>query len=229
MIADSSKAVLSDGRVGLRPLKGLAYLFLVANCFLLYLPNFVPCLRLPGSHWNWSGKMLAIAFSCLVLAWSPWLRQNIGLRWRQSPGSIWVSLPCFLVCLGSGIASGFYVSQKAFSPETLLFQLFMPTLDEELAFRGIALALLEREFGQSPMSCRLRYGWAAFILALIFGFAHAVTLAGGHIGLSLPPLVITFYIASVLTIARIRSGSLLWPMLCHSASNVALFTVAMMR
>jgi hypothetical protein len=36
-------------------------------------------------------------------------------------------------------------------------QLFMPTLDEELAFRGIALALLEREFGQSAMSCRLRY------------------------------------------------------------------------
>ena len=37
------------------------------------------------SQWNWLGKAASIAFSCLVLAGFPWLRHNVGLRWRQRP------------------------------------------------------------------------------------------------------------------------------------------------
>ena len=201
----------------------LAGLFLAVNFLLLSLHNFLPVLCLPGTHWNWSGKILAIAFSCALLAWSPWLRQNAGLRWRQSPGSIPLSLLCFFVCVGEGLSSRFRASPMTLSSDTLFFQLLMPTLDEELSFRGIALALLERGHGQSPMSCRLRYGRAAFILALVFGFMHAISFEQGHLGFNLLNFADTFIFASMVTVVRTRSGSLLWPMLCHSAWNVAFF------
>ena len=204
-------------------------LFLIVNFFLLLLPIFVPGLRIPGSPWNWAGKIFAIAFSCLLLAWSPWLWRNIGLRWRQAPGSIPVSLFCFTVCLGAGIFLGLRESPMAFSRDTLLFQFFMPTLDEELAFRGIALAMQERIYGQSPMSCRLRYGRAAFVLSLVFGLFHAISFEQGHIDFSPLVLVRIFGFASVVTIARTRSGSLLWPILCHSGWNVAFYALAMMH
>ena len=221
--------VASGKQVEPHPQRGLVAFFLIVNFFLLILPDIVPGLRIPGSPWNWAGKIFAITFSCLLLAWSPWLRRNIGLRWRQAQGSIPVSLFCFAVCLGAGIYMGLRESPMAFSRDTLLFQLFMPTLDEELAFRGIALAMQERTYGQSPMSCRLRYGWAAFVLSLVFGLCHALSFEQGHIEFSLLVLVEIFGFASVATIARTRSGSLLWPMLCHSGWNVAFYTLAMMR
>jgi len=107
MISDANKAVVCDGQAESRKPKGLISLalgFLLVDFLLLDLPHFLPALHMPGTHWNWSGKIISIAFSCMVLACSPWLRRNTGLRWRQSPGSVRVSLVCFLACLGAGIA-----------------------------------------------------------------------------------------------------------------------------
>jgi membrane protease YdiL (CAAX protease family) len=225
MITDPSQTVVSDGQIKSRPPRGLISLalgFLIADFFLLHLPDLVPGLRIPGTHWNWSGNAISIAFSCVVLVCSPWLRQNVGLRWRQSSGSVRMSLICFLACLGTGITLDFYNSPMAFSRETLLFQIFIPGIGEELAVRGIALALLEKAFGQSPVSCRLRYGWAAFMTSLLFGVAHA----GGGISFF---LLVPFCFASLAALVRMRSGSLLWPMLCHSALDGSLFLFRMIR
>jgi len=207
----------------------LAVGFLLVEFFLQQLPSLVPELQIPGTGWNWTGKILSVIFSCLVLAFSPWLRQNAGLRWRQSPGSIRWSLISFFACFGIAFATNFHRAAATFSRETVLFQMFMPSLDEELAYRGIAMALLEKAFHQSPMSCRLRYGWAALILSLVFGLGHAISTAGGQIVfLLLPFLLITLY-ASMVAMVRTRSGSLLWPMLCHSAWNGSFFLIPMLR
>src|SRR4051812_24422245 len=54
---------------------------------------------LSALKWNWFGKAASIKFCCSVLACSPWLRQNVGLRWRQSPGSLKLSLGSFAAFL----------------------------------------------------------------------------------------------------------------------------------
>jgi hypothetical protein len=126
-----------------------------------------------SSQWNWFGKFASISFSCVLLACSPWLRQNVGLRWRQAPGSTKLSVSCFVIFLGCAIGLGFLMPRAAFSADTLAFQFIIPAIDEELLLRGIVLALLERAFGQSPMSCRLRFGFASLLVSLIFGVAHA--------------------------------------------------------
>lgn len=197
---------------------------------LLYLALYFALLqfRMPGANWNWSGKMAAIGFSCMLLVCSPWLRRNVGFCIRQASGSLRLSLMCTLV--GIGIATGltkYFAPSTPFSAETLLFQAIMPGLDEELAFRGIALALLERAFGQSPMSCRLRLGSAGFILSMFFGLQHAVSFTRTGIGFDYRPFVIMTAFACVASLIRTRSGSLLWSILFHSGWNVSYTLTAM--
>jgi hypothetical protein len=230
MTTDSSKAVVSDGQAESRPPRGLFLAFLLTDLLLLYLPDLLPGLHIPGTHWNWSGKILSVAFCCLLLAYSPWLRQNVGLRRQQAEGSLLFSLICLFACLGYSIKLGFTEAPVSFPLETLLFQMFVPSIDEELVFRGIGLALLERAYGQSPMGCRFRYGMAAFSTSLAFGLVHAIQPLdhGGHTFLFWPFLR-TFVSGSVFALVRTRSGSLLWPMLCHTAINVPVFLVPIMR
>ncbi len=181
------------------------------------------------SPWNWFGKIASIGFSCAVLACSPWLRQNAGLRRRQSPGSARLSIGCFVACVACAIGLGFAMPRIAFSADTLAFQFFVPAIDEELMLRGITLALLERAFGQSPMSCRLRFGFAALITSLFFGLAHAISIVNRLPEFSIAIFACTTAWAAVLTLVRTRSGSLLWPILIHGAWNGLIFLAAMLQ
>lgn len=102
------------------------------------------------SQWNWFGKATSIGFSCLLLASSPWLRQNVGLRWRQAPSSARLSVGCFATYLACAIGIGFLMTPTAFSADTLMFQFFMPGIDEELLDRGIMLASLSEPLDSPP-------------------------------------------------------------------------------
>ena len=120
----------------------LAAAFFCVDLMLLEVASwFQDWARLPiASQWNWFGKSLSIALSCAVLAASPWLRRNVGLRWRQAPGSVGLSMGVFLAFLFGAIGIGFAMQPTAFSADTLLFQFVVPAVDEELIFRGILLA-----------------------------------------------------------------------------------------
>lgn len=183
-----------------------------------------------GARWNWEGKILSLGLAgVLVMSW-PWLRQNIGLRWRQAPGSLKISLLCLTACFIYGCICGLFIeSPKAFDPELLLYQATMPSLAEELALRGIALALLERSFDKDPMSGRLRFGAAALIVTLLFGMAHGLSLEGEQIRFRMLPFVATSIAAALLAVARIRSGSLLFPVLCHSTINLTIAVITWLR
>ncbi|HZZ26645.1 MAG TPA: CPBP family intramembrane glutamic endopeptidase [Pirellulales bacterium] len=204
----------------------LTALYYFAELQAVSLPDYFPILQIRRSQWGWSYKACGIFFSCLLLVCFPWLRQNVGLRWRQAPGSWRLSLGIFCMWLAIGILGGFYIAAEKFSLDKLLFQATMPSMEEELTFRGIMLALLERAFGHSPMSCRLRYGGAAFITSLLFW--HDVAIQHGNLIVPLAR-VDTMIFASLVALVRTRSGSLLWPMLIHSAGNVALSAVPMLR
>jgi membrane protease YdiL (CAAX protease family) len=182
-----------------------------------------------GSPWNWFGKSMSIAFSCLLLSCSPWLRQNVGLRWRQAPGSARLSVGCFLVYLGCASGIGFLITPMKFAADTLMFQFFMPPVAEELQHRGILLALFERAFGQSPMSCRLRFGYAALLSSLIFGLLHGATIVDGQFQFSFLFFSTTAAWAALAALVRTRSGSLLWPMIYHGVWDGSLFLVPMIR
>jgi hypothetical protein len=181
------------------------------------------------SQWNWFGKLASILFSCLLLACSPWLRQNVGLRWRQAPGSIKLSAACVVAFLSCAIVLGVLIRPAPFSADTLLFQFLIPAIDEELLLRGIMLALLERAFGQSAVSCQLRFGYASLLVSLVFGTAHAVSFEDGQCHFATLMFSITTIWAAIAALVRTRSGSLLWPTILHSAWDGSIFLVAMLR
>ncbi len=180
-------------------------------------------------EWNWMGKAGSIALSCLLLACSPWLRRSVGLSWRQAPGSLRLSIFWFVCCLGIGTFFGLVGPPVPRSVETLAYQAFMPGVSEELAYRGIALALLERAFGQSPMSCRLRFGLAGAITSLVFAMGHLEYYLTLPMGIAALSLAIILGSAAIDALVRTRSGSLLWPVLCHGASDGGWALVAMMH
>jgi membrane protease YdiL (CAAX protease family) len=184
---------------------------------------------LSALKWNWFGKTASILFCTSVLAWSPWLRQNVGLRWRQSSGSLKLSLGCCAAFLACAIAIGSMIPRVSFSVETLLFQFFIPGNDEELMVRGMTLALLERAFGQSPMSYRLRFGYASLIVSLAFGLPHAVGMTDGQFQFSFVLFATTTAWAAIVTLVRTRSGSLLRPVVLHGIWDGTIFLVAMLR
>jgi uncharacterized membrane protein YhdT len=77
---------------------GLALVYLLAEFLALHLPDHLPFLEAAPDgkhHWGWSNKAVGIVFSALLLVVSPWLRQNVGFRWRQAPGSLRWSLIIF--------------------------------------------------------------------------------------------------------------------------------------
>ena len=121
----------------------LAVVFLIANLLVIEIAyRFASWANLfRSSPWNWFGKAISIGFTCSVLACSPWLRQNIGLRWRQTPGSLSLSIGCLATFLACAIGIGFLMPPMVFSTDTLMFQFFIPAIDEELMFRGIVLAI----------------------------------------------------------------------------------------
>ena len=192
-------------------LVGIAVLFLLAQYLVgAHFVAWFPTFYIHGTNWNWSGEAACILVSLLMIAGWPWLRQNVGLTWRQAPGSLRWSLIIFLSMFVCGAVGGLVgpLPPSMKTPDTFWFQATMPSLAEELADRGIALALLERAFGKSPISCRWRFGWASLIVSLLFWQGHGLIR------------VDTFFTGAVFAIVRTRSGSLVWPMLCHSALNI---------
>jgi len=107
-------------------LVALVVLYAVVDTALLLSPMFIPVLRFHGAHYNWGGKIMSITFACILLAWSLWLRQNVGLRLQQSPGSFRLSFMCFFACIAAGVVTELPIRAEAFSLEVLLFQAFVP-------------------------------------------------------------------------------------------------------
>lgn len=214
----------------LRPAPFLAALALAAVDFVLTgFTGELPGLQIPGLHWNWVGKAATALFSGVLLLLLPALRIPAGATLSQRPGSLWPGLSALWVLLAAAIWSGTFADPKPFSPETLLFQATMPSLAEEVVFRGTVLALLRRAYGDDDPPEPHRVGFAALVVAAWFGVGHAVYPADGGVQVSWFLLGFTGAVGVVLLFLRLATGSLLLPILGHSLFNVAISAVPMLR
>ncbi|HEX2210040.1 MAG TPA: CPBP family intramembrane glutamic endopeptidase [Longimicrobium sp.] len=186
----------------------------------------------PGLQWNWTGKVLSIAWALAFVRWGPLTTREVGLTLRQRPGSM---VPAVLltaavivipVLLGAG-------GQRA-GAETLLYQATMPGLAEELAMRGVFLALLYRAFGGAPRpepaSGRAPDGWDArlwpiLITSLAFGLWHGVAIRNGQVTLDAIAFLLPFAGGVAFAWLRVRTGSLLFPILAHNGANLVAYLV----
>lgn len=205
--------------------RGVAVVIAVlALNWLLLVSGKVVQLEIDGLRWNWPGKLAAIAATFLLIwRWPGIAWRDVGLTWRQTPGSTRPMLAVLAAYCAAVWGIEYAIDGAAglaLPPaETLAFQATMPSLDEEPLFRGLALLLLMRALGSPGPG--LWFGPAAVALSLAFGLNHAVSLSDGlHFNAAAFALTGSFGLAA--TWMRLRSGSLIFPLILHSTTNLGL-------
>lgn len=171
-------------------------------------------------QWNWSGKIASICVGLAAIRVLGLTRTEVGLVLPAGRRAWLVSaagpLLAMLLVLAFTVVVGPNDRPNA---ETLAYQATMPGLDEELAFRGIGMALLARGLGRPRLGLP-KWALPLAITSLWFTAAHVVAIEHGH--LALMPAAATFVLPMgiLLALIRVGSGSLLGGLLGHNAVNV---------
>lgn len=172
-----------------------------------------------GGDWNWQGKLLALTVTLFVAA-SPvfgWAR--CGIVATQEPGSLRAALPIAAVyCAFFLVIALAFPSDKA-SAEQVAFQLTMPGFEEELFYRGVLLFALDKAFMGRTRVVGVDWGWGAILSCMLFGLAHAFGFSDGSFSFDAITMLLTGLPALLAVWLRLRTGSLLLPVLLHNFGN----------
>jgi membrane protease YdiL (CAAX protease family) len=97
----------------------------------------------------------------------------------------------------------------------------MPGLSEELAFRGVILALLDRAFTARFSLGGAKIGYGAIVVTIFFGLEHGVFI-GDDLNFHTSWLsgVYAAAVGCVLVWLRLRTGSIVVPVFVHNGLNV---------
>lgn len=197
--------------------------FLVRIC-LLHLPFEYSQTNFINGNWNWSGKIFAILSSMLLLlVYRKFKLKDYYLTVKQNQifikqGIIIVGL---LLLVGS-IMSFFLSTPKEWNLETILFQLSMPGIDEEIAYRGIMLGLLTKILKPEIKLYKLSIGNPSILItAVLFGLAHGFFLTDSYgINFKVYPFIITTIKGLIWGWITIKSGSILLALISHNLGNL---------
>jgi len=176
-------------------------------------------------HYTWGYKVFSLTFglifAIILIATGEFRSRELGLSFLQAPGTgrvfLTVVLPyVVLITVQAAMRS----SGKDFSLETSLFQATMPGLTEELAFRGIYLALFDRMFAARFRVFGAELGYGAIATSLVFAMAHVVRFDAHFIPqVAIVPGIWMTVGALFLVWLRCRSRSLVLPVVVHNLSN----------
>jgi membrane protease YdiL (CAAX protease family) len=181
------------------------------------LPNLVAAFDLVPGNWNWSGKMLSLLFSAVVVFSLRLSPDAIGLRKQEHSGIAWIALGLFVVW---GACLGLVFQPGVPDVETLAFQATMPGLAEEIAYRGIAPAILLGLMNRRPHVEGIP--WAVILAtSVMFGLWHSLSFSEGRIGFDPMSGLFPFLGSLPGGWLRFKTKSLLVPILGHSVANVA--------
>jgi membrane protease YdiL (CAAX protease family) len=194
--------------------------FLLTRGFRL-LPHLIP-----PTEWNWQGKLLALAATLVVASLPAFGWRRCGLTLAQAKGSLRTAIPVALLYCLFPISLMYLMPDKGgpASPETFAFQLTMPGFEEEPFYRGVLLLALDRAFTGRIKLLGVEWGWGAVLSCALFGLAHALGFAHGAFSFDLLTMALTGLPAFVAVWMRLRTGSLLLPVLLHNYGNsISLF------
>jgi hypothetical protein len=172
-----------------------------------------------GGERNWQGKLLALAATVAIAALPAFGWRRVGLTFSQEPGSFKAALP-----VATAYCAFFVVIALAFpggqsSGEEVAFQLTMPGLEEELFYRGILLFALDQAFTGRKRLLGVDWGWGAALSCLLFGMAHAFGFSHGSFSFDPITMALTAIPSLIAVWLRLRTGSLLLPVLLHDFGN----------
>jgi membrane protease YdiL (CAAX protease family) len=177
-------------------------------------PNLVP-----GTHWNWQGKLLAVIATLAIARLPAFGWRRVGLTLAQAPGSLKAAVPVALLYCAFFVGVALAFPGDTAAGEDVAFQLTMPGLEEEPFYRGILLFALNQAFIGRVRFLGVEWGWGAVLSCLLFGMAHAFGFSKGHFSLDAMVMALTALPAFIAVWLRLRTGSLLLPIMLHNFGN----------
>ncbi|HEX8527568.1 CPBP family intramembrane glutamic endopeptidase, BDIM_20840 family [Allosphingosinicella sp.] len=224
--------IAAGGLIGLADRKRFAPVWLLVAVLLVVLndalltrgygtiPDF-----LPGSDWNWQGKVAALAATLAIAALPLFGWRRIGLTLIQKEGSIGPSIPVALLYCAFFLTVAMAYPNGEASREEIVFQLTMPGLEEEIFYRGILLLALDRAFTGRVRFLGVDWGWGAVLSCLLFGLAHAFGYSDGAFSFDSMAMALTAFPSLIAVWLRYRTGSLLLPVFLHNFGNSILLLI----
>ena len=201
----------------------------IVGCYFIYyfaltLQYHFDCFNIIDGSWNWDGKIYGIV--CGIAIYFIFRRQlsnNNFFTLKQDKVGLKSALKVVIAILSIAILGG-VVNDREFNIETLLFQISMPGIDEEIMYRGVLLGL---------MCSALRAGGAAWrnpaiiINAVLFGLVHSLSLGDGALQFNSVNFMWTGLLGYGFGYITIKTRSILIPMLTHNLYNFTLNLLAM--
>jgi len=204
---------------GLLSLVALLFVFDVA---LIELPRVDGFRQL---HWSWQECILSSAWPFLLAGLLPGISLvSIGVTSRLRPGWFRPSAVALLVAVA--VPGAFFIlgTRKRLDAEAWAFLLTMPGLAEELVFRGVYQALLNRAFGKPWRLANAEFGWGLVITAILFAGSNGLVVVDPqlHPRIVVPAAIAPAMLSLVSGWVRERSDSV-WPSVFgHNLSNIVI-------
>ena len=218
LLAGGSIGLLDRARLAPRWLLVAALLVAINDALLTRFYGAIPDLFV-GAHWNWQGKLLALTASLAIASLPAFGWSRVGLSLAHSPGSLRAASPVLLLYCAFFLAIALAFPGDRPSGEDVAFQLTMPGLEEEIFYRGILLYALDRAFTGRWRFLGVDWGWGAVLSCLLFGMAHAFGYSNGSFSFDPLTMALTALPAFIGVWLRLRTGSLLIPILIHNFGN----------
>lgn len=175
--------------------------------------------ELIGGSWNWQGKLLALGATLAVASLPAFGWRRAGLTLSQEPGSLRAALPVGALYCAFFIAIALAFPGAPADVETAAFQLTMPGIEEELFYRGLLLFALDQAFRGRRRFLGVDWGWGAVLSCMLFGMAHAFGYSDGQFSFDAITMALTAVPAFLAVWLRLRTGSVLLPVLLHNFGN----------
>lgn len=172
-----------------------------------------------GGEWNWQGKLLSLIATLAIAAVPAFGFRRVGLTIAQEPGSLKAALPVAAIyCAFFAVIAIAFQGGRS-SGEEIAFQLTMPGLEEEPFYRGILLLALDQAFTGRKRLLGVDWSWGAVLSCFLFGMAHAFGFSHGSFSFDPMTMALTAIPSFVAVWIRLRTGSLLLPILLHNFGN----------
>lgn len=213
---------LADRRNFSAPWLCVAALLVTINDALLtlgygWLPDLV------GGAWNWQGKLMALAASIAVAALPAFGLRQVGLTLSHTTGSLKAAAPVAAIYCAFFVVIALIFPAEPASAEDVAFQLTMPGLEEELFYRGVLLFALDQAFRGRKRLLGVDWGWGAVLSSMLFGLTHAFGFSDGAFSFDPVTMALTAIPSFIAVWLRLRTGSLLLPVLLHNFGNALSF------
>lgn len=178
-----------------------------------------------GAERNWQEKLLALA-GTLAIAGLPAIGwRAAGLTFAQASGSLKAAIPVCLLYGAFFVAIALAFPSGATSREDIAFQLTVPGLEEELFYRGVLLLALCRAFPGRWHFLGVGWSFGAVLSCWLFGMTHAFGFSDGSFSFDAPIMIFTALPSFIAVWLRLRTGSLLLPVVIHNFGNVIMLAL----